>query len=96
MRLLVASSHGYLYVYNLAMEEGGECILWRTHRFVFVMVLHYLFILKTFNRRLMFRLDGQTDVVDSPKPIKTKEVNANKLDKSLKTAETPTNKNLGN
>ncbi|XP_026815420.1 WD repeat domain phosphoinositide-interacting protein 2 isoform X2 [Rhopalosiphum maidis] len=70
LRLLVASSHGYLYVYNLDMEEGGECTLWRTHR-----------------------LDGQLDVVDSPKPIKLKEANTTKLDKNTKT-ESSINKNL--
>lgn len=31
------------------------------------------------------RLDGQLDVVDSPKPIKLKDVNATKLDKNMKT-----------
>ncbi|XP_050542452.1 WD repeat domain phosphoinositide-interacting protein 2 isoform X3 [Daktulosphaira vitifoliae] len=71
LRLLVASSHGYLYVYNLDMEEGGDCILWRTHR-----------------------LDGQTDVVDSSKIIKPKEIN-NKFDKNLK-VETPSSKNTDN
>lgn len=43
---------------------------------------------------LIFRLDGQVDVVDSPKPIKTKEVNTNKLDKNI-TTESPVNKHLG-
>lgn len=42
----------------------------------------------------MFRLDGQVDVVDSPKPIKSNEVNSTKLDKNIKT-ESPINKNLG-
>lgn len=42
----------------------------------------------------IFRLDGQVDVVDSPKPIKTKEINTNKLDKNI-TTELPVNKNLG-
>lgn len=43
---------------------------------------------------LYFRLDGQIDIVDSPKPIKPKEINSTKLDKNIKT-ETPVNKNLG-
>ena len=33
-RLLVASEDGFLYVYNLDPEEGGECSLVRQHRFV--------------------------------------------------------------
>ncbi len=32
LRLLVASSDGYLYVYNLDMPEGKECTLWKQHR----------------------------------------------------------------
>lgn len=43
---------------------------------------------------LLFRLDGQVDVVDGPKPIKTKEVNTTKMDKNIRT-ESPINKNLG-
>eukprot|EP00112_Aurelia_sp_Birch-Aquarium-sp1_P025093 Seg818.4 transcript_id=Seg818.4/GoldUCD/mRNA.D3Y31 product="WD repeat domain phosphoinositide-interacting protein 2" protein_id=Seg818.4/GoldUCD/D3Y31 len=31
-RLLVASEDGFLYVYNLDPEEGGECSLVRQHR----------------------------------------------------------------
>lgn len=48
----------------------------------------YVFILFTKKR-----LDGQTDVVDSPKVIKPQEAN-NKLDKNSK-IETPSNKNTG-
>ncbi|VVC44667.1 Hypothetical protein CINCED_3A009551 [Cinara cedri] len=70
LRLLVASSHGYLYVYNLDIEEGGESTLWRTHR-----------------------LDGQVDVLDSPKPIKSNEGNTSKLEKNLKTE--PSNLDIG-
>ncbi|KAJ8664267.1 hypothetical protein QAD02_005929 [Eretmocerus hayati] len=32
LRLLVASADGYLYVYNLNTEEGGDCILFKQHR----------------------------------------------------------------
>jgi autophagy-related protein 18 len=32
LRLLVASSDGCLYVYNLDMAEGGECPIWKQHR----------------------------------------------------------------
>lgn len=32
LRLLVASSDGYLYVYNLDMAEGGECPMWKQHK----------------------------------------------------------------
>lgn len=81
------------------MEEGGECTLWRTHRYVISFVFTKLSILLPFNNNmkskcLIFRLDGQVDVVDSPKPIKTKEVNTNKMDKNI-TTESPVNKNLG-
>ena len=31
-RLLVASQDGYLYIYNLDPNEGGECMLLRQHR----------------------------------------------------------------
>ncbi|XP_021104287.1 WD repeat domain phosphoinositide-interacting protein 1 isoform X3 [Heterocephalus glaber] len=30
-RLLVASSNGYLYIYNLDPQDGGECVLIKTH-----------------------------------------------------------------
>lgn len=33
LRLLVASSDGCLYVYNLDMAEGGECPIWKQHRY---------------------------------------------------------------
>lgn len=32
-RLLVASQDGYLYIYNLDPNEGGECMLLRQHRY---------------------------------------------------------------
>lgn len=93
LRLLVASSHGYLYVYNLDIEDGGECTLWRTHRFLITCYILFFIIIKyiTF---VKCRLDGQIDVVDSPKSIKPKEVNSSKLDKNIKT-ESPVNKHLG-
>lgn len=31
-RLLVGASDGYLYMYNLDPQEGGECALMRQHR----------------------------------------------------------------
>ncbi|TRY74529.1 hypothetical protein TCAL_13522, partial [Tigriopus californicus] len=31
LRLLLASSDGYLYIYNLPVDEGGECILIKQH-----------------------------------------------------------------
>uniref|UniRef100_A0A3Q3LN27 WD repeat domain, phosphoinositide interacting 1 n=1 Tax=Mastacembelus armatus TaxID=205130 RepID=A0A3Q3LN27_9TELE len=31
-RLLVASSDGYLYIYNVDPQDGGECVLVRRHR----------------------------------------------------------------
>lgn len=31
-RLLVASSNGHLYIYNLDPQDGGECVLIKTHR----------------------------------------------------------------
>ncbi|CAB0036400.1 unnamed protein product [Trichogramma brassicae] len=34
LRLLVASADGYLYVYNLDTQEGGDCTLFKQHRFV--------------------------------------------------------------
>lgn len=37
MRLLVASQDGYLYVYSLDMNEGGDCTLLKQHRLVFIM-----------------------------------------------------------
>lgn len=30
-RLLVASTNGFLYVFNVNMEHGGECSFWRQH-----------------------------------------------------------------
>lgn len=82
------------------MEEGGECTLWRTHRFVkiicvYIIVVYYLlFVLLNVYILNCIRLDGQLDVVDSPKPIKLKEANTTKLDKNVKT-ESSINKNLG-
>nr|XP_039259061.1 WD repeat domain phosphoinositide-interacting protein 2-like [Styela clava] len=32
LRVIVASTDGYLYIYNLDTEEGGECTLIRQHR----------------------------------------------------------------
>lgn len=32
LRIIVASTDGYLYIYNLDTEEGGECTLVRQHR----------------------------------------------------------------
>ncbi|XP_014235192.2 WD repeat domain phosphoinositide-interacting protein 2 isoform X1 [Trichogramma pretiosum] len=32
LRLLVASADGYLYVYNLDTQEGGDCTLFKQHR----------------------------------------------------------------
>jgi len=75
------------------MEEGGECTLWRTHRSNILFVL-IIFKLNLLNCKI-FRLDGQVDVVDSPKTIKSKDINTPKLDKNLKT-ESPINKTLGN
>ena len=34
LRVLVASSDGYLYIYNLDPVEGGDCTLYKQHRFV--------------------------------------------------------------
>lgn len=34
LRLLVATSEGYLYIYSLDAIEGGECMLVRQHRFI--------------------------------------------------------------
>lgn len=31
-RLLVAAADGYLYLYNLDPQEGGECTLMKQHR----------------------------------------------------------------
>ena len=31
-RLLVASSDGHLYIYNVDPQDGGECVLIKTHR----------------------------------------------------------------
>lgn len=31
-RLLVTSSDGHLYIYNLDPQDGGECVLIKTHR----------------------------------------------------------------
>lgn len=31
-RLLVASSDGYLYIYNVDPQDGGECVLVQKHR----------------------------------------------------------------
>lgn len=31
-RLLVASSSGHLYIYNLDPQDGGDCVLIKTHR----------------------------------------------------------------
>ena len=31
-RLLVVSSSGHLYVYNLDPQDGGDCVLIKTHR----------------------------------------------------------------
>lgn len=33
-RLLVASSDGYLYIYNVDPQDGGECVLVQKHRCV--------------------------------------------------------------
>ena len=31
-RLLVSSADGYLYIYNIDPEEGGDCTLLKQHR----------------------------------------------------------------
>lgn len=33
-RLLVASSDGNLYIYNVDPQDGGECVLVQKHRYV--------------------------------------------------------------
>lgn len=33
-RLLVASSDGFLYIYNVDPQDGGECVLVQKHRWV--------------------------------------------------------------
>lgn len=38
-RLLVASSDGYLYIYNVDPQDGGECVLAQKHRCVWVFAL---------------------------------------------------------
>ena len=38
-RLLVASQDGYLYIYNLDPNEGGECMLLRQHRYVHIQLV---------------------------------------------------------
>ena len=35
-RLLVATADGYLYIYNIDPEEGGDCTLLKQHRYAFV------------------------------------------------------------
>lgn len=61
-------------------------------------VLGFMKIVRNFTIKfiycLLFRLDGQVDVVDGPKPIKPKETNITKSDKNIKT-ELSANKNLG-
>lgn len=37
-RLLVASSDGFLYIYNVDPQDGGECVLVQKHRCVFDLV----------------------------------------------------------
>ena len=32
-RLLVSSADGYLYIYNIDPEEGGDCTLLKQHRY---------------------------------------------------------------
>lgn len=32
MRLLVANADGYLYIYDLDHDEGGDCTLLKQHR----------------------------------------------------------------
>lgn len=36
-RLLMASSDGYLYIYNVDPQDGGECVLVQKHRCVHVL-----------------------------------------------------------
>lgn len=82
------------------MEEGGECSLWRTHRFAIQFVstfcMLFLKIIQYFLIPIQYhRLDGIVDVVDSPKqPIISKEINSTKLDKNIKT-ESTINSNQG-
>ncbi|OBS72849.1 hypothetical protein A6R68_12571 [Neotoma lepida] len=47
-RLLVASSDGHLYIYNLDPQDGGECVLIKTHRCsgdVLLIPLFFLFLI---------------------------------------------------
>lgn len=37
--VLVASTDGFLYVYDLNVNDGGDCTLIRQHRYVFLSIL---------------------------------------------------------
>lgn len=41
-RLLVASSDGYLYIYNVDPQDGGECVLVQKHRCVYLSEMYRL------------------------------------------------------
>uniref|UniRef100_A0A8C9VHY7 WD repeat domain, phosphoinositide interacting 1 n=1 Tax=Scleropages formosus TaxID=113540 RepID=A0A8C9VHY7_SCLFO len=41
-RLLVASSDGYLYIYNVDPQDGGECVLVKKHRWGFCSPLSWI------------------------------------------------------
>ena len=38
-RLLVATADGYLYIYNIDPEEGGDCTLLKQHRYMYMIHL---------------------------------------------------------
>lgn len=42
-RQLVVSQDGYLYIYNLDPNEGGECMLLRQHRYMWVCPHHSMY-----------------------------------------------------
>lgn len=41
-RLLVASSDGFLYIYNVDPQDGGECVLVQKHRCVYLSGMYRL------------------------------------------------------
>lgn len=55
LRLLVASSDGYLYVYNLDMAEGGECPMWKQHRYDSAMISLFSVVLSTWRNGLLVK-----------------------------------------
>jgi hypothetical protein len=51
-QVMVISSEGYFYSYNIDLENGGECSLMKQYRFVYNMSLLYKVLMEAYHSLL--------------------------------------------